>query len=706
MKKQKNQLKYEKITNYIKSPSIVRSYSSISSAIFPTETEDIYLISVFFAYIREIFRSKEIHQLSSFLSIYENIYLLSFLEEKHRYNKEIAEKSLLFLKKINILYTKSSSKYTQDTAVMLVQETMKNKENEMAFIMKVSLWYFISKIKNLEKKQKIKENLNKKLKKLLKNKEIAYSKSYTLFISQILKVNISFYDESNEDDDIIVSFPYALKKMKNTLNISLFIDENKGIRILLKEDVGYREDKESLEKAEQDISELNNQLLKMHQKNIILQQKSNIALKLYNMLHEIPQILIENFNSFLGAIEKKEKSKELINKDKINAILKKMRKYENSLNLSENEDFDTLKTIKTKVNNLYKRTKKLFNDEESKDNDGSESQHTTITDQTDNLTINEEISQMDDEEDENQLIKSKQQMNSQLKQLQNSMNYLKFKNNLINPQEKLDNSFDLDKIIPDEEIVLKFDCPVCCESVTNDEIFSFGCEHRFCKTCMKNYLNSRYDNGQWGFEIQCMSGQCSYILDPSQAIYIVASLIGQEKADKMDYQAAVGFTDKQCFNCRYPFILDKDNGIPNVECPDCKKITCVNCGNEKHDPKVICKKIFEEMKLALNNDRMRCCPVCMEIYLKDDHCEHVKCLKCKTEFCYNCSAERNPTLGHGGHYHRRGCRYFFKKTDPKTKTEIMEDDPINVEKCIDCKKNGKPCKRPEKDLKSFYARWD
>ena len=530
MKKQKNQLKYEKITDYFnKCPPIVSSYSSISSAIFPTDTKDIYLISIFFAYIREIFRSMEIHQLRSFLSMYENIYLLSFLEEKHDgYTKEIAEKSLLFLKKINILYTKSFSKYTQDTSVILAQETMKNKEEEMAFIMKVSLWYFISKIENLEKKQKIKENLNKKLEKLLKNKEIAYSKSYTLYISQILKVSISFYDESNVDD-IGVNFPYALKPMKKYLNISFLIDQKGGLRILLKEDVGYREDKDSLQKAEQEISELNNQLLEMHKRNIILQQKSNIAIKLYNSFHEIPLILIENFNSLLEVIETREKSTEFVNKDKINGILKKMRKYENSLNLAENEDFDILKTIKIKVNRLYKRTKMLFNEEESKDNDGSESQH-TISDHSDNLTIKDEISQiMDDEDDENQLIKSKNQMNSQLKQLQNSVNSLKFKNNLMNSQETLDRSFDLDKIILDEEILPKFDCPVCCESVTTDEIFSFGCEHKFCKTCVTGYLNSRYDNGLWGFEIQCMSEQCSYILDPSQATYIVANLIGQER---------------------------------------------------------------------------------------------------------------------------------------------------------------------------------
>ena len=93
----------------------------------------------------------------------------------------------------------------------------------------------------------------------------------------------------------------------------------------------------------------------------------------------------------------------------------------------------------------------------------------------------------------------------------------------------------------------------------------------------------------------------------------------------------------------------------------------------------------------------------MEIYLKDDHCEHVKCHKCKTEFCYNCSAPREPILGHGAHYHRGGCKYFFKWIDPVTKIEFSDDhDKLEPKWCKDCKENKKVCERPKQDRRIYY----
>ena len=87
---------------------------------------------------------------------------------------------------------------------------------------------------------------------------------------------------------------------------------------------------------------------------------------------------------------------------------------------------------------------------------------------------------------------------------------------------------------------------------------------------------------------------------------------------------------------------------------------------------------------------MNCCPGCHCPYLKDEKCEHVKCEKpgCEVEFCFTCSAFREPTMEHGCHYHRPSCRFYtpFDKRGDKYTT-----------KCFKCREKGTLCDRP-KDL--------
>ena len=238
--------------------------------------------------------------------------------------------------------------------------------------------------------------------------------------------------------------------------------------------------------------------------------------------------------------------------------------------------------------------------------------------------------------------------------------------------------------------------------MTMDEVFIFDCGHKFCNECVRTILLRKYESGQWGFKIQCFAGECSYTMNCFYAMPTLINLMGKDKVDKMADKAALEFTTNQCAQCKTPFFLDENNEIKNFIC-DCGAVTCLICGELKHEEK-ICKKKWEEMKLALGDERLRCCPVCMEIYLKDDHCEHVKCNKCGTDFCYNCSAPREPILGHGGHYHRRGCKYFFKLIDPKTREELLEDHDEMLPKCKDCEKNKKVCERPKLNLKDYYQK--
>ena len=262
--------------------------------------------------------------------------------------------------------------------------------------------------------------------------------------------------------------------------------------------------------------------------------------------------------------------------------------------------------------------------------------------------------------------------------------------------------FEVQKDLVNKKKKLLLECPICFDTFPMELIVSFGCGHKFCKECVKNVLLTKFDNGQWDFEIQCFMGTCTYKMSSFDSMPIFIALMGKEKVERMLEKLNKPFTI-QCAKCKNTLMFAEPNEIRSYQCDKCGAWTCLNCGESKHDEK-ICKKTWEEMKLTFPNEKMRCCPLCLEIYLNDDHSDHVKCLKCRIGFCFNCSAPREPILGHGGHYHRRGCKYFFKLIDPKTKEEILEDHDEILPKCKDCEKNQKVCKRPELDLKTFYQK--
>jgi len=104
-------------------------------------------------------------------------------------------------------------------------------------------------------------------------------------------------------------------------------------------------------------------------------------------------------------------------------------------------------------------------------------------------------------------------------------------------------------------------------------------------------------------------------------------------------------------------------------------------GNDKFHKGKACPKLFDMAIKAMNNEKLNVCPFCFEVYLKDDKCAHVKCVKCKNEFCFECSCPRQPTLVHGNHYHRKDCKFYF---DYKKKDQFDAN-------CPECKRLGKLC---------------
>ena len=691
---------FTKLSQHLHLPyPILDRYNSVSGPIVKSSQKDSFAISLFFGYLQEIFRNQALSQLRSFITVFEHNSLPFFKEFDHKYKESLMESSLNFLKKIE-----KFSKFNPEEAIKKL-ETIKEKPKELVFIVKVALFVFLYKLRKIETNEKIKENLIKKLNFLLKNKEeLPDTKSNRFFFSLVFKINLLFFSKIYPEN---ASERYFFdKKNKETLKVAFLEDKHKTMRILLREDVTYQDDKEKLLIAERNYLLLKHELVKSNQNSIKSQIKHNKLVRAYTKARRIPELLLESFDHFANDVISLKENPENPPKFKFSnyslliSSLKSVRKYEYEAKIKITHDEDSLKGIQASIKGISAKINGISRQEDGISfNDDSEKAISDVQsldqDHEGDLELDNIVNSNKLQEIQNSIKNNFHEIHDQMKKRKNFDEESGSKAAIEEKEEIMMEKFD--DIIKDEEIKPGFQCPICYEEVPLDQAFSLGCSHRACQECLTNHLLARYDNGQWGFEIQCFS--CDKMMDSSNSIHVLIKLIGKEKVEKMSEKAAFDLTTNQCAGCKYPFILQEDNHIQNFICDNCKAETCLKCGELKHEEK-FCQKILKEMQLALNDDRMRCCPNCMEIYLKDDHCEHVTCFKCKLDFCYNCSAPRAPIVGHGGHFHRRGCKYFFKLMNVKTKTEVLEDQ--FDEKCKECKKNKKVCMRPEKDLKTFY----
>ena len=100
----------------------------------------------------------------------------------------------------------------------------------------------------------------------------------------------------------------------------------------------------------------------------------------------------------------------------------------------------------------------------------------------------------------------------------------------------------------------------------------------------------------------------------------------KKKLQKISKTKEVNVFNKKCFNSScYKGILNE-----NYECNECNTIFCNKCERIKDDNHE-CKK--EDLDAMETINSFRKCPTCKIPIFKDEGCDHMTCIKCKTKFC-------------------------------------------------------------------------
>ncbi|KAL4455066.1 hypothetical protein ABPG74_006448 [Tetrahymena malaccensis] len=243
------------------------------------------------------------------------------------------------------------------------------------------------------------------------------------------------------------------------------------------------------------------------------------------------------------------------------------------------------------------------------------------------------------------------------------------------------------------------ECPICCQTKKNDDLVLLKCGHSFCQECLKEHINSLISQGKRSFDFfTCL--HCSLRLDPVELF----SMLTDKQRSQIDEYYKDRNINFKCPNQK----CGLQSKIQEKECllkelfvtSCCKSKVCSKCKQLYH-PDTKCQSQIKEMidqigayreqQTTENAMLFRFCPVCFQFAFKDEGCDHVTCIKCKSDFCFSCSAPRPSILGHGNHYHRQQCRYFGEYKDQKGN---KVDNELNLKKCDQCQKTKQPCQRP------------
>ncbi|CAH1249206.1 ANKIB1 [Branchiostoma lanceolatum] len=253
-------------------------------------------------------------------------------------------------------------------------------------------------------------------------------------------------------------------------------------------------------------------------------------------------------------------------------------------------------------------------------------------------------------------------------------------------------------------------CDICTGPVSSDdEPVDIPCAHQFCQECWERYLSLKIKDGSTG-DIQCPGYECSQLVP----VETIEKLVPREMAmryQQFDIKAFVE-TNPHIKWCPFPGCgravrLPSESGTAPIGA-EAQTSHAVDCGNghffcweclgEVHEPsscdqwKQWQQKITEidpstlspgshvpEKKTVVDTEaettanclwlvtNTKPCPKCKVYIQKNEGCNHMKCTKCKYDFCWVCLEDWEKHSSSTGGYFRCNRYEVVQKVEEETK---------------------------------------
>ena len=212
-------------------------------------------------------------------------------------------------------------------------------------------------------------------------------------------------------------------------------------------------------------------------------------------------------------------------------------------------------------------------------------------------------------------------------------------------------------------------------------VLSRSCGHSVrstCDQCVYQYARSQVMNDSNAI-INCPEAQCSGIMEN-----VTIGLLFLHHKDEMAMKRLDRLALENCLASNDEFVWcahgcgsgqfndygGKSHNNYIVTCVRCKQKTCFNHRIQWNSCKICRKNIQDEDEKQNRFDaenkesekwkkaHTKSCPQCRAPIEKNSGCDHMKCFKCKHEFCWECFATYELIRKDGNHRHQSNCKHF------------------------------------------------
>ena len=194
-----------------------------------------------------------------------------------------------------------------------------------------------------------------------------------------------------------------------------------------------------------------------------------------------------------------------------------------------------------------------------------------------------------------------------------------------------------------------------------------GCQHeiRFvCNECLLQHVCIAIQQ-TFRDDIFCLEENCGVKFDYQSVKNILSLANDKQLLERYDrgLEQMNGFI--HCSNpaCGVEQLNEGGQSNPIVICYRCHQKTCFIHRIQWHEG-MTCEEYDEQVDPGDEPSRQwiathtKQCPKCPWQIEKNEGCDHMKCIKCKHEFCWSCLADFQPIRNEGNHRHRDTCKHY------------------------------------------------
>ena len=191
------------------------------------------------------------------------------------------------------------------------------------------------------------------------------------------------------------------------------------------------------------------------------------------------------------------------------------------------------------------------------------------------------------------------------------------------------------------------DCDICFDSVPLKDTESLGCEHSFCKECLKESFIQNIRNRI--VNIPCPGEECNYLLPSTFVKRILADEKSCSPYLRILSQSYIDNNKKTVWcpgtNCDLAFRSINFSDDFRVQCSKGHK-SCFKCQKPWHEP-LDCSMLKKWLKKCQDDSETanwiatntKECPKCNASIEKNGGCNHITCISCRWHWCWLCFKE-------------------------------------------------------------------